>query len=125
MEHLSFKTPHAEEVYIKNEDIQILVCGLELRTRTSILTPIKTLTEGLSLLGCDAVSSGDYNTLYLPAWLLFLYPPNDTITSLKSTICEKPRSCIWEVHSILHKYHAPVWPLNHRCLGPIPSVLTE
>jgi hypothetical protein len=50
---------HAEEVCIKHEDIQILVCALELRRRTSILIPLNTLTEDLSFLGCDAVSSGD------------------------------------------------------------------
>jgi len=77
---------HAEEVCNKNEDIQILVCALELRRRTSILIPLKTLTEDLSLLVCDAVSSGDYKTLYLPAWLLYLNLPNDKITSLKSLI---------------------------------------
>ena len=63
-----------------------MVCPLELRRRTSILIPLKTLAEDLSLLKCDTVSSGDYKTLYLPAWLLYLNIPNDTITSLKSLI---------------------------------------
>jgi len=77
---------HAEEVCTKNEDIQILVCALELRLRTTALIQMKTLTEELSLLGCDAVSSGDYKTMYLPAWLLYLNPPDDTFTFLKSLI---------------------------------------
>jgi hypothetical protein len=77
---------HAEEEYNKNADIQILVCAFELRRRTSILIPMKTLIEDLSLLGCDAVSSGDDKSLYLPAWLLYLNLPNDKITSLKSSI---------------------------------------
>jgi hypothetical protein len=62
-EHLSFKTMHAEEVCNKNEDIQILVWAQELRRTTSILIPLKTITKDISLLGCDAVSSGDYKTL--------------------------------------------------------------
>ena len=86
MELLSFKTLHAEEAHINNENIQILVCVIELRRRTSILIPIKTLTEDLSLLGCVAESSGECKTLCLPDWLLFLDPPNDTFTSLKSLI---------------------------------------
>jgi hypothetical protein len=77
---------HAEELCIKNAYIQILVRALKLGRRTSILIPMKTLIEDLSLLGCDAVSSGDYKTLYLPAWLLYVNLPNDKITSLKSSI---------------------------------------